>query len=360
MSKTKTKTKHDGDLLVIDGSEGEGGGQILRSSLALAAITGTGVRVVNVRGRRKKPGLLRQHLTAVRAVATISRGELRGDELRSSELEFRPGVIEHGEHQFSVGTAGSATLVLQTVLWPLVITPGRSRLVLEGGTHNPMAPPFDFIERVFLPRMRELGLVIEAELIQAGFYPAGGGRFEVEIEGGRIPAAFEWASRGKVLRQQARALVANLPPRIAKRELAMVRRQLSWAREQCAVESLEGRGPGNALCLLVEAEGGAELVTGFGDKGVAAETVAERACAELRAWLDAEVAVGEHLADQLLIPMALAAAHGQGCSAFTTTEPSLHTRTNADIIARFLPVRFAFEASGDGRTRVRIERVGTG
>ena len=350
MSKTKMKTKDD--LIVIDGSEGEGGGQILRSSLALGAITGKAFRVVNVRGRRKKPGLLRQHLTAVRAAATISRAELQGDELRSSELVFRPGVIEHGEHQFSVGSAGSATLVFQTVLWPLVQAPGRSRLVFEGGTHNPMAPPFDFIARVFLPRMRELGLVIEAKLVQAGFYPAGGGRFEVEIEGGRVPAAFEWLDRGKILRQEARAKVANLPPRIAKRELSTVRGRLMWSREQCRVEALEGRGPGNALCLYVECEGGRELVTGFGDKGLKAETVAERACDELRGWLDAEVAVGEHLADQLLIPMALQAVHEGGGSAFTTTEPSLHARTNAEIIARFLPVRFEFEARG-GQTVVR-------
>ena len=353
MNAKMKQVKGEQDLIVIDGSEGEGGGQILRSSLALAAITGKGFRIVNIRGRRKKSGLLRQHLTAVRAAGTIACADLRGDELRSGELEFRPGTVTHGEHRFTVGTAGSATLVFQTVLWPLVITPGRSRLVFEGGTHNPMAPPFEFLTQVFLPRMRELGLVIDAKLIQAGFYPAGGGRFEVELEGGRSPSGFAWETRGKILRRSARALVSNLPKRVGARELEGVRRELSWAREECAVEVLEGRGPGNALCLYVEAEGGVELVTGFGDKGVSAERVAERSCAELRAWLEAGVPVGAHLADQLLIPMALAAVGSDAeSSSFVTGAPSLHARTNAEIIARFLPVRFVFEVLEGGRTRV--------
>jgi RNA 3'-terminal phosphate cyclase (ATP) len=343
----------DSEMIVIDGSEGEGGGQVLRTSLALSAITGRPFRVVNIRARRRKPGLMRQHLTAVRAAATVAVAQVHGAELRSRELEFRPGRVDHGEYTFTVGTAGSATLVFQTVLWPLILAPGRSRLTFEGGTHNPMAPPFDFLEHVFLPQLRRLGLVIEATLERAGFYPAGGGRFVVELEGGRTPAALELCERGKVLRREARALVANLPKRIATRELAVVRRELGWAREECRTIELEGRGPGNALCLLVETESGAELVTGFGEKGVRAEQVAERACAELQGWLAAEVPVGGHLADQLLIPMALAAAAGE-TSVFVTTQPSLHARTNAEIIARFLAVSFEFEELDGGRARVRV------
>ncbi|EDM76621.1 RNA 3'-terminal-phosphate cyclase [Plesiocystis pacifica SIR-1] len=345
------------DFITIDGRLGEGGGQILRSSLALSAITGRPFTIEHIRAKRRKPGLLRQHLTAVRAAATIANAELEGDALGSGSLRFCPGAIEHGEHRFAVGSAGSAMLVLQTVLWPLLVTPGRSTLVLEGGTHNPMAPPFEFITRAFLPLMRRLGVVADARLEQAGFYPAGGGRVVVELEGGHPIAGLSLDARGAVLERRAEALIANLPGRIGKRELACVRDELGWSRDEGAVVELRGRGPGNALCLSVTCEALTEVVTAFGSKGVAAEEVARRAVAQLRAWLDAGVPVGEHLADQLLIPMALAASASWGRgepSSFVTLEPSDHTRTNAAIIGRFVPASFAFEAIGEGRFRVSL------
>jgi RNA 3'-terminal phosphate cyclase (ATP) len=341
------------EMIIIDGSKGEGGGQILRSALALSAVTGTPFRIVDIRARRSRPGLLRQHLTAVQAAATISGAQLQGAQLRSSELEFHPGVVTHGEHTFSVGTAGSTTLVFQTVLWPLLATPGHSRITFEGGTHNPMAPPFEFMQRVFIPRLRALGLQIEATLVQPGFYPAGGGQFIVDLEGGRMPAPLELLTRGTIVNREAKALLANLPMSIGMRELGVVERELGWPREACRPLQVGGRGPGNALCLIVETDSGAaEVVTGFGEKGVSAELVAERACRELQRWIDADVPVGEHLADQLLIPMALAARDG-GSSVFVTTTPTQHTQTNAEIIARFLPVEFTFEPIDEQRARVR-------
>jgi RNA 3'-terminal phosphate cyclase (ATP) len=199
--------------------------------------------------------------------------------------------------------------------------------------------------------MRSLGLVIEARLEQAGFYPAGGGRFVVELEGGRMPAPLVLDERGEIVRREALAMVANLPRRVGSRELDVVKRELGWSRDECRIIELEGRGPGNALCLIVEAEHVSEVVTGFGVKGVRAETVAEGAVAELRRWLDAGVPVGEHLADQLLIPMALAAVEG-GRSSYVGLSPSLHATTNAEIIGRFLAVRFEFTALDERRTRV--------
>jgi RNA 3'-terminal phosphate cyclase (ATP) len=347
--------------IVIDGSQGEGGGQILRTSLALSAITGTPFRAINVRARRRKPGLMRQHLTAVLAAARVASAELIGAELRSTELEFRPGAVIHGDHTFSIGTAGSSTLVLQTVLWPLVVTPGRSRVVFEGGTHNPLAPPFEFLDRTFLPLLRELELVVEARLEQAGFYPAGGGRVVVEIEGGRIPTPLQLDERGKILSREALAMVANLPRSIAVRELDVVKRELGWSREECRVVELEGRGPGNALGLIVRSEALSMVVTGIGEKGVLAEDVAARAVAELRRWLDSGAPVDEHLGDQLLIPMALTAAHareGDQAPHYVGPTPSLHTTTNAEIIGRFLPVEFEFEPLDERRTRVWARRRG--
>ena len=168
--------------LKIDCSMGEGGGQILRSSLALSLVMGRSIRIEKIRAGRKKPGLLRQHLTAARAAAEIGRAQVRGVELGSEELEFAPGVVVPGEYRFAVGSAGSATLVLQTVLPALLTASGPSQLVLEGGTHNPMAPPFDFLEKAFLPCIRRMGPRVEATLTRPGFYPAGGGAFEVAIE----------------------------------------------------------------------------------------------------------------------------------------------------------------------------------
>ena len=338
-----------GQTLYVDGSEGEGGGQILRTSLALSAITGRPFVVEKIRGRRRKPGVLRQHLTAIRAAASVCGAKLEGAELGSSRLDFRPGPVVHGEHHFAVGSAGSATLVFQTVLWPLLASPGRSTLVFEGGTHNPLAPPFEFIQHAFLPVLRRIGARIEAKLERAGFNPAGGGRFVVELEGGLPLERIELREPGALVRRRALGLVAKLPRNIAMRELAFVREQLDWTRNECEVHELEGQGPGNAVVLIVETEHACEVVTGFGDKGVRAEAVATQAIEQLRAWSNAGVAVGEHLADQLLIPMAL---RGEG--ELWTGPTSLHTRTNAELIARFLPVRFEIGALDPARERVEV------
>jgi RNA 3'-terminal phosphate cyclase (ATP) len=169
-------------VIEIDGSFGEGGGQILRSSLALAIVTGQPVRLSNIRAGRRKPGLMRQHLTAVNAAAAICGATVDGERIGATELTFTPGAVRAGEYQFSIGTAGSTTLVLQTVLLPLLTAGGPSRIVLEGGTHNPFAPPFDFLERAYLPLINRMGPNVRATLERPGFYPAGGGRIAIEIE----------------------------------------------------------------------------------------------------------------------------------------------------------------------------------
>src|SRR5687767_13803626 len=164
-----------GRMIELDGSEGEGGGQILRSALALAIVRGEPLAIHSIRAKRKRTGLLRQHLTAVHAARAVGAARVVGDALGSTELRFEPSGVVHGEHHFAVGTAGSATLVLQTVLWPLLVAPGESTVVVEGGTHNPLAPPFEFLARVLAPLVRRMGAELELELVRAGFYPAGGG-----------------------------------------------------------------------------------------------------------------------------------------------------------------------------------------
>ncbi|MCA9704876.1 MAG: RNA 3'-terminal phosphate cyclase [Myxococcales bacterium] len=339
----------DEHAIVIDGAAGEGGGQVLRSSLALSLLTGRPLRVHDIRARRRKPGLMRQHLTAVRAAAQVGAAAVEGDALRSTELRFSPGAPQAGEYRFAVGTAGSTTLVLQTVLWPLLRAPGRSRLVLEGGTHNPLAPPFDFVERSLVPALRAMGAAVEVKLERAGFYPAGGGMLVVEVEGGRPLRSLRLLERGALRRTEAEALVSNLPVSIARRELEGLHERLAWPRSGLRVRRVQGHGPGNVLLAHVEHEGGTTVIAAFGEKGVTAEEVAARAADEVDAFLAANVPVDAHLADQLLIPLALA---GGGC--FRTVEPTLHTRTNAEIVQRFLPVRIDFVDEGAGAWRVEV------
>ncbi len=336
-------------MLTIDGSTGEGGGQILRTALALSAVTGTPFRVQNVRAGRSRPGLLRQHLTAARAAAEICGARLRGDEPGGRALEFEPGPVRGGTYHFAVGTAGSATLVLQTVLPALLLADAPSRLVLEGGTHNPSAPPFEFLVRTFLPQLAKMGARVTATLERPGFYPAGGGRFTVTIEPARL-VPFELLACGAPGARAVEATVAGLSPRIARRELDAIASALSWDREAMRCISLdEAYGPGNVVTIALESEAVTELVVGFGQRNVSAEAVGERVAKEAARYLAAGVPVGEHLADQLLLPMALA-----GGGSFRTVEPSSHTRTQAELIARFVPIEVRVTPEGHDAARIDV------
>ncbi|HKQ76624.1 MAG TPA: RNA 3'-terminal phosphate cyclase [Blastocatellia bacterium] len=329
-------------MITIDGSFGEGGGQILRTALGLSLITGQPFRIEKIRAGRRNPGLLRQHLTAVKAAAKIGQAEVSGANISSTQLTFTPGSIAHGDYQFAVGTAGSATLVLQTIL-PALLASGdpdqQTHLTIEGGTHNPFAPPFDFLALAFLPLLERMGARVEARLERYGFYPAGGGRVEVTIKPAKRLDPIELNERGKILDRRAKALVAHLPRSIAERELGVVHRKLSWPQKWLKAESVtNSHGPGNIITLEIESENCAEVFTGFGERGVAAEAVADQAVLAARRYLASDVPVGEYLADQLLLPMALARG-----GSFITVPPSRHTTTNIEIIRKFLEVEIRAE-----------------
>lgn len=331
-------------MLTIDGSAGEGGGQILRTSLALALITGQPFRIERIRARRPRPGLMRQHLTAVRAAAQIGAAEVSGDALGSVELTFRPRQVRGGAYSFDVGTAGSTTLVLQTVLPALLLASGPSELSLSGGTHNPHAPPFDFLRRVFLPIVGRMGPVVEARLERAGFYPAGGGRCTFKITPAERLTPLTLLERGPVRRVRASAKLARLPEHIAERELAVVRQRLGDQPLELAVELIpDARGPGNVVMVEIESAQLAELFTAFGERGVRAEAVGARVAEAARSYLAADVPVGPHLADQLLLPWALA-----GSGSFRTQPLTLHARTNLDVIQAFLGERLKTRELADG------------
>jgi len=323
-------------LLTIDGSQGEGGGQILRTSLALAMCLGKPFEITRIRAERQRPGLQPQHMTAVTAAAAIVDAELDGAEIGSQRLVFRPKQVKPGDYFFSTGTAGSTSLVLQTLLPALMMADKPSTLVLEGGTHNPSAPPYDFLAHAFLPLIQRMGPGISCRLERTGFAPRGGGIVHISIEPVKRLKPLEITGRGRILQQKAEVLLAHLPEHIAYRELRVIADSLGYAPHQLHYQAVDNAyGPGNIVLITLHTEVLSEVFSAFGKHGLPAEDVAAQAVNEVKAYLHSGAAAGKHLADQLLIPLALAA---QG--AFLTQKPSLHTLTNMAVIRQFMAMEF--------------------
>ncbi len=327
---------------------------MLRTSLALSVCLGKPFRITHIRSNRKKPGLQRQHQTSVLAAAQISSAEVSGADLGSRELTFIPKATVPGRYRFDIGSAGSTTLVLQTVLPPLLTASGASRIVLCGGTHNPMAPPFDFLEQAFLPLIRRMGPQVTCQLQRAGYFPVGGGRIEVEIHPSGKLNPLNIGERGDLLECRAAATVVNLPADIAHRELNVLKNALGLKQDCLEVhEETAAGGAANIVMAWVRSQHISEVFTGFGERGVRAETVATRLAQEVRQYLDAEVPVGTHLADQLLTPMVLA-----GGGSFKTLKPTIHTATNIEVIAQFTGRRFVCESLEKNVWRIAVSPGG--
>lgn len=333
-------------MIVIDGSQGEGGGQVLRTSLA----TGKAFRIENIRAKREKPGLLRQHLTAVNAATQAGDAAVEGAQLGATTLTFVPRAVRGGDYRFTIGTAGSTTLVLQTILLPLVLADEPSTIEIEGGTHNPHAPPFEFLEGAFLPLVRHMGADVDLQLVRPGFYPAGGGEIRVRITPVKRLRALHIEERGEIVNRSVRAVVANLAYTIAQREAHAAAEELGWSEECQQAHTLTGSaGPGNAVSITVASQNVTDVFTSFGARGVRAEEVAHSAAKQAKRYINSTAAVGEHLADQLLLPLAL----GEGGS-FTTTPLSAHSTTNLDVIRRFVDVRMEVTEVSRGVVLVRV------
>lgn len=318
-------------MKIIDGSQGEGGGQILRSTLALSMYTGTPVKITNIRAGRRKPGLLRQHLTCALAAQEICGARVEGAELGSMQLIFEPSDIRSGDYEFAIGTAGSTCLVFQTVLPALLKADAVSTLKLSGGTHNMMAPSFDFIQHSFLPALQLMGIEVVAELTAYGFQPAGGGAWVATIKPAAAVLPLQLPERGEMVSRQAVVTQSGIDLRVAERELAVVQKKLGFTDAERVINAVESVGAGNILSVRLSYADVTEVIESIGQRGVRAERVAGQAIADVTRYLQSGAAVGEHLCDQLLLPMAL----GNGGS-FTTLKPTPHTVTNCAVIQAFI------------------------
>lgn len=334
-------------MIEIDGSYGEGGGQILRTALTLSMLTQIPIRIENIRAKRKKAGLLRQHLTCVQAAQVISQAEVQGDALGSTTLMFTPKTLQGGDFTFDIGSAGSCTLVLQTVLLALASAQAPSKVRLRGGTHNPLAPSATFLQHAYLPLLAKMGLQADLSLDRYGFFPAGGGDLTLSVQ----PMRQAWQplhllAKGDRVDAFAQSLVAAVPVDVAKRELSTVGKKMGWGDAQLRIQPLSrDQGPGNVLELILAHQHCTEVFYAFGERGKTAEQVANEVCRNALSYLASGAAIGEYLADQLLLPLALA---GEG--SFTCAIASEHLRTNAAIIENFLPVDIQIKTSPEGYT----------
>jgi len=321
----------------IDGSQGEGGGQILRTALALSMITGQAFELINIRAGRKKPGLMRQHLVCVQASQHISQAYVEGAELHSQHLYFAPQHVQNGKYQFQIGSAGSTTLVLQTLLPALLLQNEASELTIFGGTHNPLAPTADFIEHCFLPALEKLGIKVEFKLNKAGFFPIGAGEIQIKIQPWQHRNKLNLLDRGTLQSTEAFAAVLNLSEeaQIAQRELATLNKRLKLDTQQQF--HLNGISQGNTAYVKVAHQNHVQLFTTLGEMRKSAEQIANHLAEQVKRYIASQAVVDEYLADQLLLPLAL----GQG-GEFTAQCISEHTRTQAVMIEKFIDCEIEF------------------
>lgn len=349
------------EWLTIDGSFGEGGGQIVRSAVALSCVTGRPIRVVRVRAKRKRPGLGHQHVTAVRAARQLCAAEVTGVQVGSTEFTFRPGPVQHGNYSFDVGTAGSTSLVLHTVVWPLLSVPGQSTVTVVGGTHNPLAPCFEFLDLVWARMLKRLGLHVRLSLLRHGFYPQGGGRIRAEIGGtNRFDSVRSLCleARGEDPVVELWSYVARLPESIAERQARRAQKRLlahGIEIDEIHQGAVHASCPGTYVFIWYRDSITCAGFQALGERGKRAERVADEAVDEFFQYLESAAAIDAHAGDQLILPLALA----RQPSSYTTARITQHLLTHAHLLQLFLGCNIEIEGEPDKPGRVCVTPAGS-
>ena len=328
------------ETVFIDGSTGEGGGQILRTSLALSCITGKSLHIENIRAARRNPGLAKQHLSCVQAACQICNGKCQGAAQSSKVLDFQPKPVRSGDFHFDIGSAGSATLVIQTILPALFLADKPSTITVTGGTHNPLAPPFDFVCETFLPAIATAGFQGNCKLIKHGFFPAGGGKitFDIRPWQKRPHQIINLCEPGKEVQIHARIYTAKLPSHIGPRQQKLLLQSGLNIQDAEHIEVTDSDGPGNCVMIRLCDGRGTTVFTAFGMRGKPSRDVVGEVVNLAEDFLVSGAAIDRFSADQLLIYMAISKA-----GYYTTNELSSHLLTNMEIIKKFLDVNFSME-----------------
>jgi RNA 3'-phosphate cyclase len=344
-------------MIEIDGSFGEGGGQILRTALALSVIFKRPLTLHHIRAKRKNPGLGHQHLMAVNALAKISGAKVEGNSIGSQKLIFIPGEVCSGDYRFQIGTAGSVTLLLQALLLPLCLSQMGFRLILEGGTHVPWSPPYHYMSEVLFPTLHLMGISVNGRIDQWGWYPKGGGVVQVQIEPHPSLRPISLLERGSLKGIRGFSAASLLPKHVAERQreeaLRRIEKEMKMTAEITILPDPPSKGPGSFLFLVMESEGALAGFSSLGRRGKRAEEVAGEAVSALKDYLEAEGCVDPHLADQLIPFMVMA----KGNSAFTTTRITEHLLTNLWVIQHFKNVQISVmgEKGREGKVELFIE-----
>ena len=344
-------------MLEINGNLGEAGGQIVRSSLTLSMLTQTPFRMINVRAGRKPTGLKKQHQTAVSAAARVCNACVTGNSLGSGTFTFEPNAIQSGTYRFDIGTAGSTTLIMQTLLPALMFADGTFEIEVTGGTHNPWAPTFDFLQKAYQPIVRQMGGDVRLDISRIGFYPKGGGQISANVQPAENWKPLDLVKRGKEVSRVVRPLVAKLPLHIAERECRTIETTDGWKKAKYRVEENNNSfSPGNVVTIELSFEKITEVFTALGKQGTPAQKVAKTALRAATEYLESEAVVGDYLADQLMLPMAIAADKFGHTYRYRTHAPSDHSTTHAALIGQFLDVEVDMQPQGENDYVFSIHR----
>ncbi len=344
------------NMIKIDGSLGEGGGQILRTALTLSTIKNKPFEMFNIRAGRKKPGLAPQHLRCVQAMAKICDADISGAEIGSSSLKFYPGEIKNGDYCFEIGTAGSVSLVLQTIFLPLSLAKGPSSVTIRGGTHVPFSPCFHYLKEQWLFYLKKIGFDTRLEMVRAGFYPKGGGEIKISINHVKKVYPLVLMERGRLRKVRGISAVGNLDLSIAERQKKQAIENMSEMSEikispEIEVITMPAFAKGTMLLLMCEFENSQCCYFSLGAIGKRAEKVADEACEGLRSFLETKGVIDEHLSDQIILPLSLAT----DTSRFITPKITQHLLTNAEVIKLFFNTKIQIEDSPGGEGEIIIK-----